>query len=146
MHVDYPWDVALSQVVSVPVILQRWHESPHPTPHAWVLHESGHSLLVLGLWPWSHLSLIFITVLRYRGPRPEASLPVPWPLAVPSPPRFSLPVGMGVVPSEPKHVLRIAGYAFKVGDAQAWRRPKRSTYWLFLLGAPGGSHRMFDFG
>jgi len=35
---------------------------------AWVLHKSGYSSLVLGIWPWSHLSLLFITVLRYWGP------------------------------------------------------------------------------
>jgi len=57
---------------------------------AWVLRESGHSLLVLEIWPWSHLSLLFITVLRYRGPRPPHQyrglllcrplhgLPYPW--------------------------------------------------------------------
>jgi len=48
---------------------------------AWVLHESGYSLLVLEPWPWSHLSLLFITVLRYWGfsrCRPLHSLSYPW--------------------------------------------------------------------
>ena len=83
---------------------------------AWVLHESGYSLLVLGIWPWSHLSLLFITALRYRGPRPPRpyrgfsscrplhGLPYPW-------------------VSRPKHALRTMSHAFKVGDAYTWRRP-----------------------
>ena len=48
---------------------------------AWVLHESGYSLLVLELWPWSHLSLLFIIVLRYWGfsrCRPLHGLSYPW--------------------------------------------------------------------
>jgi len=48
---------------------------------AWVLHKSGYSSLVLGIWPWSHLSLLFITVLRYWGPSwccPLHGLSYPW--------------------------------------------------------------------
>ena len=48
---------------------------------AWVLHKSGYSSLILGIWPWSHLSLLFITVLRYWGPswcRPLHGLSYPW--------------------------------------------------------------------
>ena len=31
----------------------------------WVLHESGYSLLAPELWPWSHLSLLFVTALGH---------------------------------------------------------------------------------
>ena len=46
-----PWDVpspgsCLSQRFS-----KGGTDCHVPTPHAWVLHESGHSLLVLGIWP-----------------------------------------------------------------------------------------------
>ena len=45
---------------------------------AWILHESGCSLLALVLWPWSHLSLLFITVSELGGPEASVvSLP-PW--------------------------------------------------------------------
>jgi len=37
---------------------------------AWALHESGCSPLTLLLWPWSHLSLLFIATPGYRGLRP----------------------------------------------------------------------------
>ena len=74
---------------------------------AWVLHESGYSLL--GIWPWSHLSPLFITCSEV--PRPEASSPVLWLLTVSSPPRSSLPVGIG-------------GGTI---DAWIWRRPHLAT-------------------
>ena len=48
---------------------------------AWVLHESGYPLLVLELRTWSHLPLLFITVLRYWGLsrcRPLHDLSFPW--------------------------------------------------------------------
>jgi len=128
---------------------------------AWVLHESGYPLLVLELRPWSHLSLLFIIVLRYQGLlwcRPSTVFPTRgyW----------------GVTPS-----------TSKLGDASSWRRlilemlqpgdastrrrlilatlqpGDASTWWClhlatpqavnpltFLLGAPfDGSHHMFDF-
>jgi len=67
---------------------------PRDSPEvAWVLHKAGYPLLILGLWPWSHLSLLFITVLRYRGPRPPRPYRCLW-LCRP-PPRSSLPVGIG---------------------------------------------------
>jgi len=82
---------------------------------AWVLLESGHSLLVLEIWPWSHLSLLFITVLRYWGPRP----PRPYCGLLPCYPLHGLPTRgyRGVAPSRPKHALRTTSHAFKVGDA-----------------------------
>jgi len=67
-----PLGVALSWVVSVPGVSQRWRG---------YFHKSGYSSLVLGIWPWSHLSLLFITVLRYWGPswcRPLHGLSYPW--------------------------------------------------------------------
>jgi len=48
---------------------------------SWVLHESGYPLPVLELWPWSHISLFFITVLRYWGLSrccPLHGLSYPW--------------------------------------------------------------------
>ena len=51
---------------------------------AGVLHESGCSTLALFLWPWSHLSLLFITVPWLSGVwgLPTAS-PPPWSLSYP---------------------------------------------------------------
>ena len=37
----------------------------------WALHESDCSPLALLLWPWSHLSLLFISTPGYRGLRPS---------------------------------------------------------------------------
>ena len=88
---------------------------------AWVLHESGYPLLVLEQWPWSHLSLLFITVLRYRGPRP----PRPY---------------RGLLWCRPLHGL---SYPWVSGgdtvDASTWRRlilatsqPVNASYWRRL--------------
>ena len=53
MHVVLPW-----------AWLSHGSYRPPGLPSvAWALHESGYSLLVLELWPWSHISLLFITVL-----------------------------------------------------------------------------------
>ena len=48
---------------------------------AWVLHESGYPLLVPELWPRSHLSLLFISVLKYwclSRCRPHHGFSYPW--------------------------------------------------------------------
>jgi len=125
---------------------------------AWVLHESGYPLLVLELWSWSHLSLLFITVLRYWG----LSRCCP-------PPRSFLPMGIG---GWHRRCLNLAtptpGNAYtwqrlifatlhlgdalpwrrlilatpRLGDTYTWRRLKRSTCWLPPLGPLEGSHHM----
>ena len=82
-----PWEC-----IYLPLVPRTWFASgrgplmvricPRGLPEgAWVLHKSGYSSLVLGIWPWSHLSLLFITVLRYwdlSWCRPLHSLSYPW--------------------------------------------------------------------
>ena len=68
-----------------------------PTPHARIPRELGFSLVVLGVWLESHLSLCIITVWGAEAwglhtstvPPPTLS-----PSTVPPPPRLSLPVGI----------------------------------------------------
>jgi len=95
---------------------------------AWVLHESGYSLLVLGIWPWSHLSLFLITALRYRGPRPPRPYRGLWLCRPLHDLPFSWVSGDGSIDA---WVLATP----TPSDAYTWRRPKRSTL-TFLLGAP----------
>jgi len=90
MHVDYPWDVALSQVVSFPAVLQRWCALSRPytscmgTSRVMSLPASTGNM---ALKP--HFSSLYY---YSEVPRSEASTPVPWPLT-PPPPGSSLPVG-----------------------------------------------------
>ena len=73
-------------------------------------------------------------------PGSEASLSVPWPLIVLSPPQSSLPEGIGGW-----QYRRLNLATPTPDDTHTWRRPKRSTL-TFLLRAPlGGSCHMFDF-
>jgi len=94
---------------------------------AWVLHESDYSMLVLGIWPWSYLFLLFITVLRYWSPRP----PRPY---------------RGLLSCRPLHGL---SYPWVSGggtiDAHTWRPSKWSTLTLLLGALLGGSRHMFYF-
>jgi len=80
---------------------------------AWILHESGYSLLALVLWPWSYLSLLFITVLSYRGLRPSRGVT----------PSMVFPTqGYREV------TLSMPGLATpSLGDSLAWRRPLLAT-------------------
>ena len=114
-----PLGVTLSWVVSVPGVSEV----------AWVLHMSGYSSLVLGIWPWSHLSLLFITcsdVLRS--------------LTVLPPPRSFLPMGIG---GWHRRCLNLA--TPHLGDASSWRRLKRSTCWLSSHWSPWGVPPYVDF-
>ena len=114
---------------------------------AWVLHESGYPLLVLELWPGSHLSLLFSTVLRYWGLswcRPFHGLSYPW------------VSGGGTVDALTWRRLTLV--TPHLGDASSWRRLilatpylsnaytwwrlKQSTCWLPSLGPLEGSHHM----
>jgi len=93
MHVDYPWDVALSRVVSVPTILQRWRGLPRP--YTSCNGTSRVRSLPAGTGNMAFKPPFFFLYYCSEVPRPEASTPVPWPLTVPPPPRSSLPVGIG---------------------------------------------------
>jgi len=55
-------------------------------------------------------------------PGPKASLPVPWPLTVPPPPRSSLPVGIGGWHHRRPHLVTP-----QHGDTHTWRRPHLVT-------------------
>ena len=95
---------------------------PRVSPElAWVLQESGYSLLVLGIWPWSQLSLSLITVLGYRGPRP----PRPY---------------RGLLACRPLHGL---SYPWVLGDDNidtwVWRRPPWRRP-LLVTPTPGDAH------
>jgi len=81
---------------------------PKDSPEvAWVLHELGYPLLEL--WPWSHLSLLFITALRYRGPRPPRPYGDLWVCR----PLHGLPY------------LWVSGG--DINDASTWSRPHLAT-------------------
>jgi len=93
MHVDFPWDVALSRVVSVPAVLQRWRAVSRP--YTSCMGTSRVRSLPAGTGNMA-LKPPFSSLYYYSEvSRPEASMPVPWPLTVPPPPRSSLPVGIG---------------------------------------------------
>ena len=87
-----PWDVAISWVVSVSVVLNDGAYCRVPTPHARIRSEVDLYLLVLGVWLRNHLSLL---VLLFGVPRPEASTPLLCRLLLSPPPRSFLPVGIG---------------------------------------------------
>jgi len=109
---------------------------------AWVLHESGYPLLVLELWAWSHLSLLFITVLRYWGLsrcRPLHGLSYPWVSGGGTVGALTLATPY-FGDTSPWRRLTLA--APHLGDAYARRRLKRSTCWLPPLGPLEGSHHM----
>ena len=71
---------------------------------AWVLHESGYSLLILELWPWSHLSLLFVTVMGYTLTWRRFLLATPY-------------------SSDALSWRRLAQATPHLGDALSWRRP-----------------------
>jgi len=69
-----------------------------PIPHTWIRREVDPSLLILGMWLGSHLSLLVLLFLGYRGLRllaPTVLPPIISPPMVPPPPRSFLPVGIG---------------------------------------------------
>ena len=78
---------------------------------AWVLHESGYSLLVLELWPWSHFSLLFVTVLGYVLTWRHLTLATP---------------SLGDASSWRRLILTTP----HLGDAFSWRRPILVTPYL----------------
>ena len=147
MHVVLPW-------------AWPFHGSYRPQGFpavAWALHKSGYFLLVLELWPWSHLSLLFITVLRYWGfsrCHPLHGLSYPW------------ASGGDTVDALTWRCLILATPT--LGDASSWRclhlatptpwrRPTLATTQVvnsltFFLGSLEGPHHMltfdfdFDFG
>ena len=92
MHVDYPWDVALSRVVSVPAVLQRW--CALLCPYTSCMGTSRVRSLPAGTGNMALKPPFSSLYYYYVVPRPKASTPVPWPLTVPPPPRSSLPVGI----------------------------------------------------
>jgi len=104
------------------------------TPYAWVLHESGLSLRVLGVWLWSHLSLLFITLLRYRGPRPPRpfrgllpcrplhGLPYPWVSGGGAPYLWAHPM----VPPPPRSLQLVGIGRWRPSDVRTpWLRPSQ---------------------
>ena len=111
MHVDYPWDVALSRVVPVPVILQRWRGLPRP--YTSYMGTSRVRSLPAGT---GNMAL----------KPPFSSLyycsEVPRPLTMASHCAASSTVFptrgyRGVALSGPKHALKTMVHPFKVGDA-----------------------------
>jgi len=135
-----PLGVALSQVISVPGILQRWrgYFTSQVTPY----------------WYWGYgLEATFLfSLLLFRGTGARGLLVRTVGSCWDAPSTIFPTRGYRrVSSSEPKLTLRIKGRAFKVGDASTWRRPnlakpKAVNPLTFLLGAPlGGSHHMFDF-
>ena len=111
---------------------------PRDSPEvAWVLHESGYSLLVLGIWPWSHLSSSLITVLWYRGPRPPR--PYRGLLACRPLHGLSYPWVSGDDSIDTRVCRRLSWRCLylatpKPSNAHTWRRPNWSTCWLSPLG------------
>ena len=112
---------------------------------AWVLHELSYPLLVQELWPWSHLSLLFITVLRHWGLsrcRPLHGLSYPWVSWGDTVDALTWRRLILATPT-PDDAFALATPA--PGDASSWQRLKRSTCWLSSLGPLEGSHHTFDF-
>jgi len=127
---------------------------------AWVLHESGYPLLVLKLWPWSHPSLLFITVLRYPGPRPPRpyrgllwcrplhGLSYPWVSGgdtVDASTWWRL-ILVTPQPGDASTWRRLNLATPQVGDTYAWRRLNLLTFlpvwlwlwlWLWFWSTPG---------
>jgi len=114
-----------------------------------VLHEWGYSLLILELWPWSHLSLLFVTVLNCRGARPPFDA-LAW---------LCLYLGDALARRRLCLAMPLSGDAFlrrrlneampPTGDVLTWRCLKRPTCWLsFLLWGPRAvpPYVNFDFG
>jgi len=85
--------VALSRVVSILVVLQRWcalsrlYTSRMGTSRVKSLPAGTGNMALKP--PFSSL------YYSSEVPRPEASTPLPWPLTMPPPPRSSLPVSIG---------------------------------------------------
>jgi len=139
MHVDHPWDVALSRIVSVPTVLQRWR--------GYFMSQ------VAPCWYWKYgleatflFSLLLFLCAEAWGlyARTVASH-----CFVPST-IFPTRGYRGVAPSGPTHALRITGHAFKggrrlnlptpkAGDAHTWRRPYLATP-IPATPVPGDTH------
>jgi len=147
MHVDYPWDVALSRVVSVPVTLQRWRGLP--CPYTSCMGTSRVRSLPAGTGNMALKPPFSFLYYRSEVLRPEASTPVPWPLtvlphALLPPPRSLLPVGIGGHHPGTLSGQRVTPLRWttpKPADAQSWRHPYLATpkavnTLTFLLGAP----------
>ena len=111
-----PLGVALSRVVSIPGILQRWrgYFTSQVTPY-W---NWGYGLEATFLFP---SLLLWGTGARGLLVRTVASC---WdaPSTV-----FPTRGYRRVSPSEPKHTLRITGRVSRMGDASTWRRPYQAT-------------------
>ena len=116
-----PLGVALSWVVSVPGILQRWrgYFTSQATPY----------------WYWDYgleATFLFSSLLFWgTGARGLLAHTVTPYCAAPST-VFPTCGYRGVTSTMPQP-----------GDAHTWQRPKWSTYWLPPLGPLGGSHHMF---
>ena len=102
----------------------------------WVLHESGYSLLVLELWPWSHLSIFFVTALGHVLTWRSFNLATPY---------------IGDAPT----LRRLILVTPHLGDALSWQRPHLATPTLatpqavnsltFFLGSLEGPHHTLTF-
>ena len=115
-----------------------------------VLRESGYPLLVLELWPWSHLSLLFITVLRYWGfsrCRPLHGLSYPWVsggdtidaltwqrLILATPTLGDASSWRRLHLATPHLGDAYTWRSLHLGDALPWRRLKWSIRWVSSLG------------
>jgi len=112
---------------------------------AWVLHESSYPLLVLELRPWSHLPLLFITVMRYWGlsrSRPLHGLSFPWVSGGGTVDALTLATP---TPGDASSSRRLTQATPTPSDASPWRRLQRSTRWLSSLGPPWGVLTYVDF-
>jgi len=70
MHADYPWDVALSWVVSVPVAPWRWRVLPRSHASCTDTLRVGSLSAGTGDVAWKPPFSSIVTLSRYRGPRP----------------------------------------------------------------------------
>ena len=70
MHVDHPWDVTLTIRLFPSGSLMVVRTTAFPTPHAWIPHDLGLSLLVTGMWLENHR---FWSIFTVGVSRPEAS-------------------------------------------------------------------------
>jgi len=121
MHVDYPWDVALSRVVSVPGVLQRW--------------RGYFAIQVTPCWYWIYgLEATFLfsfLLFRGTGARGLHARTVASYHAAPS--TASLPVGiegwhhLGQSTLLGQRVTPLRWETLKLGDGHSWRCPHLAT-------------------